>query len=267
MIATSPSSQFAVGDEHKRTEPIPISSHYEEDDTATTTTAGATLSMVADTVEDNNATTPCFSATPSSSPSTTTTSPSIAAFEKQMMDTTNAQVSRYQNTYFMDGGNRFISLPTLGNTNTKAASHISRLFEEWLENKIYRHPSSNYGYDQHLPILEDSVELLAEDVLNKLKSRPQTMTGMSKVLVKVRTGHVYTYHQLQDGQPLITEDMEDFFQQFPLFVEIMIYTMGGDCCTTTMNDDSAATTTTELLLAVENATINPENPYRIMDEI
>ncbi|KAI9246507.1 hypothetical protein BDA99DRAFT_527077 [Phascolomyces articulosus] len=213
--------------------------------------------MVTD-VEDSNNT--CFSATSSS----------ITCFEKQMLDTSNAQVSRYQNTYFMDGGNRFISLPTLGNTNTKAASHISRLFEEWLENKIYRHPSSNNGYD-HLPILEDSVELLAEDVLNKLKSRPQTMTGMSKVLVKVRTGHVYTYHQLQDGQPLITEDMEDFFQQFPLFVEIMIYTMGGDCATTPNNNIFTTTPSdqqsTELLLSVENATINPENPYRIIDEI
>ncbi|KAI7858781.1 hypothetical protein BDC45DRAFT_497620 [Circinella umbellata] len=260
MIATSPNNQFAVqGGEHKRTEPIPISSHYEEDDTATTTTAtgGATLSTVND-VDDTN-TPVCFSAT----------LPSINSFENQMLDTSNAQVSRYQNTYFMDGGNRFISLPTLGNTNTKAASHISRLFEEWLENKIYRHPSSNV-YDQHLPILEDSVELLAEDVLNKLKSRPQTMAGMSKVLIKVRTGHVYTYHQLQDGQPLITEDMEDFFQQFPLFVEIMIYTMGSDNNNTTNNNISTTTTmdnTTELLLTVENAIINPENPYRIMDEI
>ncbi|KAI8149794.1 hypothetical protein BJV82DRAFT_504232 [Fennellomyces sp. T-0311] len=206
--------------------------------------------MVAESVDDNT----CFSAT----------LPSISAFEKQMLDPTNAQVSRYQNTYFMDGGNRFISLPTLGNTNTKAASHISRLFEEWLENKIYRQPSSNPVVYERLPILEDSVELLAEDVLNKLKSRPATMTGMSKVLVKVRTGHVYTYHQLQDGQPLITEDMEDFFQQFPLFVEIMIYTMGGDSYCTTPH---ASGDSTDLLLTVENATINPENPYRIMDEI
>ena len=95
------------------------------------------------------------------------------------------------------------------------------------------------------------------------------MAGMSKVLVKVRTGHVYTYHQLQDGQPLITEDMEDFFQQFPLFVEVMIYTMGGDNINN--NNNNIVTTmennTTELLLTVENAIINPENPYRIMDEI
>ena len=122
-------------------------------------------------------------------------------------------------------------------------------------------------YDQDLPILEDSVELLAEDVLNKLKSRPQTMAGMSKVLVKVRTGHVYTYHQLQDGQPLITEDMEDFFQQFPLFVEVMIYTMGGDNINNNNIINTMDNNTTELLLTVENAIINPENPYRIMDEI
>lgn len=82
------------------------------------------------------------------------------------------------------------------------------------------------------------------------------MTGMSRLLVKVRTGHVYTYHQLEDGQPLVTEDMEDFFQQFPLFVEVKIYSMA-----------SKSSSSTQLLLTVENAIINPEHPYPIMDEI
>lgn len=31
-------------------------------------------------------------------------------FEKVMKDTENGRISRYQNTYFMDGGNRFISV-------------------------------------------------------------------------------------------------------------------------------------------------------------
>ena len=113
---------------------------------------------------------------------------------------------------------------------------------------------------ERLPILEDSVELLAEDVVNKLKSRHSVrgLTGLSRISIKIRTGHVYTYHQLEDGQPLITADMEDFFQQFPLFVEIIIFTMPREDQTV---DD------VELLLAVENVTVNPADPYYIKEEI
>jgi hypothetical protein len=152
-----------------------------------------------------------------------------------------------------------LQLPTLGNTSTKAASHISRIFEDWLQNKLY-YQSANDGLER-LPILEDSVELLAEDVVNKLKSRNSVrgLTGLSRILIKIRTGHVYTYHQLEDGQPLITADMEDFFQQFPLFVEIIIYTMPKE------SDQSSDDV--QLLLAVENITVNPSDPYHIKEDI
>lgn len=38
---------------------------------------------------------------------------SASCFEKTMKDPENSRVSRYQNTYFMDGGNRFISVSTI----------------------------------------------------------------------------------------------------------------------------------------------------------
>ncbi|CDS06810.1 hypothetical protein LRAMOSA09335 [Lichtheimia ramosa] len=231
-----------TNDKSRTSVPSAVPLRYEEDDNQTQTSSGATFSTVAETADDL------------SSPSSSMIYEEYSSFEEEMTDPNNTQVSRYQNTYFMDGGNRFISLPTLGNTS-KVASHVSRLFEEWLENKIYHHPSDAFAYD-HLPILQDNPELLAEDIFNKLKSRPAAMTGMSRLLVKVRTGHVYTYHQLEDGQPLVTEDMEDFFQQFPLFVEVKIYSMA-----------SKSSSSTQLLLTVENAIINPEHPYPIMDEI
>ncbi|KAI8890903.1 hypothetical protein K501DRAFT_328082 [Backusella circina FSU 941] len=195
-------------------------SEYDE----STTDAGATLSTVA----DPNESLPL----PPSSPQQNTRS----AFEKIMKDTKNGRVSRYQNTYFMDGGNRFISLPTLGNTSTRAASHISRVFEDWLQNKLYNQSNNCL---ERLPILEDSVELLAEDVVNKLKSRNSVrgLTGLAQVFIEMRAGHVYTYHQMENGQPLITADMEDFFQQFPLFVEIIIYTMPRNSTSTEQYDD------------------------------
>ncbi|EIE81407.1 hypothetical protein G6F46_000524 [Rhizopus delemar] len=180
---------------------------------------------------------------------------SLCSFEAIMNDPENTRISKYQNTYFMDGGNRFISLPTLGNTSTKAASHISRMFEDWLQQKL-----CYQTYDERLPILEDSVELLAEDIVNKLKSRNSIrgLTGLSRILIKIRTGHVYTYHSLKDGQPLITADMEGFFQQFPLFVEIIIYTMPRQ----DMQLDDV-----KLLLSVENITLNSSDPYLIRQDI
>lgn len=216
--------------------------YSDDDDTATDT--GRTFSSIAD-----HSTHDTFII------GETNNKESITQFQNLMEDPGNGRASRYQNTYFMDGGNRFISLPTLGNTSTKAASHISRVFEDWLQNKLYH---QNEDGLERLPILEDSVELLAEDVVNKLKSRNSVrgLTGLSRILIKFRTGHVYTYHQLD--QPLITEDMEDFFQQFPLFVEIIIYTMPKE----DQNVDDV-----ELLLTVENITVNPSRPYHIKEDL
>ncbi|KAI8974936.1 hypothetical protein BDB01DRAFT_702146, partial [Pilobolus umbonatus] len=183
----------------------------------------------------------------------------IPLFQEQMEDPLNGRISKCQNTYFMDGGVRFISLPTLGNSNTKVTSPISRLFEEWLANKLYSHPN-----DTQLPILEDNIELLVEDILNKFKSRVRTLKGLSNILIKIRTGHVYTYHQLEDGQPLITEDMEDFFQQFPLFVEIIMYVLPTQRLHYHHHIEQE---NIQLLLVFENSTLNPGNPYTIMESI
>lgn len=198
----------------------------------------------------------------------------IDLFQDQMQDPTNNHISQCQNTYFMDGGVRFISLPTLGSSNTKPTLPISRIFEEWLANKLYSHPNKmvdlnndddmmviddEYNNDEHLPILEDNIELLSEDIINTFKSRKRTLKGLSNILIKIRTGHVYTYHQLQNGQPLITEDMEDFFQQFPLFVEIVIYA--------TQQQDNNTEDGINLLLVVENTTVNPNDPFKIIDNI
>lgn len=115
-------------------------------------------------------------------------------------------------------------------------------------------------YNDQLPILEDNIELLSEDIINIFKSRKRALKGLSNILIKIRTGHVYTYHQLENGQPLITEDMEDFFQQFPLFVEILIYATQEEH-TNNEEDDI------NFLLVVENTTLNPGDPYKAMENI
>lgn len=115
-------------------------------------------------------------------------------------------------------------------------------------------------YNDQLPILEDNIELLSEDIINIFKSRKRALKGLSNILIKIRTGHVYTYHQLENGQPLITEDMEDFFQQFPLFVEIIIYATQEEHMNNEEDDIN-------FLLVVENTTLNPGDPYKVMENI
>lgn len=118
-------------------------------------------------------------------------------------------------------------------------------------------PPEDEMYDHQLPILEDNVELLSEDIVNMFKSRKRGLNGLSNILIKIRTGHVYSYHQLENGQPLITEDMEDFFQQFPLFVEILIYATQEENTEKDLN----------FLLITENTSLNPGDPYKIMENI
>lgn len=71
--------------------------HYSEDDDTITDT-GRTLSSVA----DHHDSPPFINVNEDEE--------SISFIEKMMKDPDNSQVSRYQNTYFMDGGNRFISV-------------------------------------------------------------------------------------------------------------------------------------------------------------
>lgn len=147
----------------------------------------------------------------------------------------------------------FSQLPSLGNSSSsKDATLISRLFEEWLEQKL----CGKQADDPLLPILEDNVDSIANEILDRLK-HAFVPKYVSKALIKIRTGHVYTYHQLEDGQPLITQDMEEFFQQFPLFVEITIHT-------TTQHAENEKCI---LALSMENVTVNPGNPYKLMDSI
>jgi hypothetical protein len=55
---------------------------------------------------------------------------SLCSFEAIMNDPENTRISKYQNTYFMDGGNRFISvsfsfyIPTHHFTNTLLLSYL-----------------------------------------------------------------------------------------------------------------------------------------------
>ncbi|KAG2172655.1 hypothetical protein INT43_000002 [Umbelopsis isabellina] len=169
-------------------------------------------------------------------------------------------ISTCKSTYFFDGGKRFISLPTLGNSNIKAATLVSRMFEQWLENKIC-HTSE----EDRVPILEDSVELSCEDIMNtfKQKGSMRAFHGLSHVWLRIRAGHAYFYHQLEDGQPLLSQDMEDFFQDFPLFVEVSINVKTLDNKRSEHHHQQHC----KVLVSMENMGINPGKPYRFLEDI
>ncbi|RUS29427.1 hypothetical protein BC938DRAFT_480675 [Jimgerdemannia flammicorona] len=185
----------------------------------------------------------------------------LARFQREMEDRGNARISSYRNTYFFDGGSRFISLPTLGNSNTKAASQISRTFEEWLERKIYAHDEPDT-----VPILEESVEVSAAEIMGKLKSKAtKIFSGLTQVMIRIRAGHIYNYQnstnswsESEDDRTILDDSTEDFFQQFPLFVEVVIKVKPSE---------SHHNPSTHLLLTVENAGINPARPFMILEEM
>lgn len=70
---------------------------YTEDDDTTTTT-GVTVSSIADQLE-------CLQM-----PSSPESDDPHILFERHMKDPKNGRISKCQNTYFMDGGHRFISV-------------------------------------------------------------------------------------------------------------------------------------------------------------
>ncbi|SAM05147.1 hypothetical protein [Absidia glauca] len=242
---------------------------YEEDDddATTTTSTGATLSTMMDqdhTPEPQSAAALHLVDSPPPSRSS-----QMAAFEISMRDTLPSR-----NTYFLDGGNRFISvyklshlrftrvffqLPTLGNANTKTVAHLSRLFEEWLQDKL-----GHQQQQDRLPILEDSVDLLAEDILNKLKSRTSIRglgSGVAKIMIKIRTGHVYCFNQ-DTIPPLLTPDMMDFIQQFPLFLDTNIHVEPKSSM-----DDPDHEHSIPVLLSIENVSTNPSDPYFLFENV
>ncbi|KAI8328381.1 hypothetical protein BC941DRAFT_363794 [Chlamydoabsidia padenii] len=237
----------------------PLSSpeeHYDdEDDSTTTVSTGATLSTLMD--QDNNtASSLCLVDTP------TNRSSQITAFETSLQTT----CSPSRNTYFLDGGNRFISLPTLGNAHTKTAGHVSRIVEEWLQDKLYHQPMTT----DRLAILEDSVDLLAEDIMNKLKSRSCVRglgTGVAKMMIKIRTGHVYCFDQLMQQDALLTPDMMDFIQQFPLFLDTCIHIESKSTTLHSTDDDDGLDHAIPVLLCIENVSTNPSDPYYLFENV
>lgn len=136
-----------------------------------------------------------------------------------------------------------------------------------------------------LPILEDSLDLLGEDILNKIKSRSSVrgLIGVSKIMIKIRMGHVYCFNQLieQDNNnneqpsssttttaPIITPDMMVLFQQFPLCIENTIYiSTKTHSSNNLLNDVMDDACTIPVLLTIENVSTNSSDPYYMFENI
>lgn len=98
-----------------------VDSYDEEDDTATTASTGATLSTMMDQDFCMDSSQPLCLQDDMARP--TSRSALIAAFETSMLEKTRtiAASSPSRNTYFLDGGNRFISV-------RRISEHIHKIY-------------------------------------------------------------------------------------------------------------------------------------------
>lgn len=113
--------------------------YLEDDDTATDT--GRTMSSIADSHLQHDS--PPFVDHIEES--------STSSFEKIMKDPENSRVSRYQNTYFMDGGNRFISVSLF---ITLIFSHIilNFLYKNSCQHWVTQVPKQHLIFQEYLKI-------------------------------------------------------------------------------------------------------------------
>ncbi|KAG5456205.1 MAG: hypothetical protein BJ554DRAFT_4118, partial [Olpidium bornovanus] len=127
-------------------------------------------------------------------------------------------------------------IPHLGNHACTTALGIFRVIENWIEEKLFAYTPAGRDCEEFVPILEEDVRTSALAVVRKLGVASKGFTGLSSVVVHVRSGHIYT---LEGSEDLVAGgDAEHFFQQtvtggtslrcgnwttqFPLFVDVSL---------------------------------------------
>jgi hypothetical protein len=129
--------------------------------------------------------------------------------------------STIRTTFFFDGigGGGFLSFPHLGNHGSANTAKIMRVLEHWLCEKLTE-PST----PDTIPILEAGIENSAQQILAKLRSECKVFSGVAKCHVHVRNGHVFMLHacQIFDDETISRLGSDDFFQRYPLFVDVSI---------------------------------------------
>ncbi|CAG8533661.1 6656_t:CDS:2 [Dentiscutata heterogama] len=144
---------------------------------------------------------------------TTINDPEFANFSNELSQE-SGNVTSFQKIYYFNTCS--YEVPHYGNHMQPALRNIALIVESWLTEKLlYR-----YAGDA-IPILEESPQISAESVMTKLKMALGAFNNLSKVYIKIRAGHVYSLHMIND-EIVISPNHKQFIQEFPLFVNVSI---------------------------------------------
>ncbi|KAF9431226.1 hypothetical protein BGZ76_000507 [Entomortierella beljakovae] len=133
-------------------------------------------------------------------------------------------VSTIRSTYFFDGigrGGGFLAIPHLASHGNAKTNFICRLLEDWLTMKLVEPTISD-----SIPVLEDSIQSSVFSIERHLKRDPKVWAGVSKAFINIRCGHVFMLDACCDDQTIIHLGADEFYNEYPLFVDIEIKMRG-----------------------------------------
>ncbi|KAG0049380.1 hypothetical protein BGZ83_005839 [Gryganskiella cystojenkinii] len=181
---------------------------------------------------------------------------SYASFLKMMEEDYWKSVSTIRSTYFFDGigrGGGFLAIPHLASHGNAKTNMICRLLESWLTKKLVEPTIS----EDSIPVLEDNIQSSVESIERHLKTDPRIWNGISQAFIHIRCGHVFMLDACCDDETIVHLGADEFYQDYPLFVDVEIKMHGTDArCPSSSSGMQASngpsTNPTEVLIAFQN---------------
>ncbi|GJJ73356.1 hypothetical protein EMPS_05714 [Entomortierella parvispora] len=176
---------------------------------------------------------------------------SYAYFMKMMEEDYWKSVSTIRSTYFFDGigrGGGFLAIPHLASHGNAKTNVICRLLEAWLTKKLVEPTISD-----SIPVLEDNIQSSVQSIERHLKADPRVWAGISQAFIHIRCGHVFMLDACCDDQTIVHLGADEFYQEYPLFVDVEIKMHGDTRCPSTTNP-------TEVLIAFQNVVNRNKGP-------
>ncbi|KAH8554227.1 hypothetical protein BGW37DRAFT_483904 [Umbelopsis sp. PMI_123] len=132
-------------------------------------------------------------------------------------DTITETIATIQSTFLWDGiyRGRFLSFPHLALHGDAQTSHIMRVLEQWLSDKLMQPQLGD-----HLPILEDSIPDSCHSIMALMHQEKHLMRPFHTCLIQIRSGHLYNLPLISNGNTFI--DVDEFIRDYPLFVDVCI---------------------------------------------
>ncbi|CAG8491254.1 10690_t:CDS:2, partial [Acaulospora morrowiae] len=158
-----------------------------------------------------------------------------------------SSVDSFSRMLYFDGAGSYV-IPHHDAHMQQASQSIIRIFqitEQWLIEKLFHNSDS-------MPILEESPQDATDGIMHKLKEVSFALNGLSRVLISIRAGHVYSLHMIGD-EIVMPESYESFAKRFPLFVNISVDVQTSHPFMTRHDSHN----TCRVLVAAERVTTSP----------